>query len=331
MYGNISLGLAIVMVVGGLVALSWSSNVFVDGAAWLAKRFGISPFIVGMVIIGFGTTAPELCVSAFAGLSDHASLSLGNAYGSCIFNIAVIVGIAALIHPIDVKPLTVFVGAPVLALVAALSLLFLRDGTFSRFEAAVLLVVFAVLLPLYCWFELKTKGAGSERSATDGPHANGSALRAAFGIGAGLAVLIGSSHFLVWGAVDIARSLGVSELLIGLTIVAVGTSLPELASAIASARKGQDEFVLGNILGSNLFNTLAVVGVASVINPPKDFSHYVQTRDLPLMMALSFSIAVFGVNWKRPREAGRIGRVKAAFWILVFLGYTALMLVQETP
>ncbi len=331
MYGNIPLGLSIVMVVGGFVALSWSSNVFVDGAAWLAKRFGIPPFIVGMVIIGFGTTAPELCVSAFAGVSDHASLSLGNAYGSCIFNIAAIVGVAALIHPIDVKPLTAFVGAPVLALVAALSLLFLRDGTFTRFEAVVLLVVFAVLLPLYCWFEQKTKGRGSEESATDGPHASGSALRAAFGIGAGLAVLIGSSHFLVWGAVDIARSLGVSELLIGLTIVAVGTSLPELASAIASARKGRDEFVLGNILGSNLFNTLAVVGIASAINPPKGISPYVLTRDLPLMMALSLSIAFFGVNWKRPREAGRIGRVKAAFWILVFLGYTALMLVQETP
>ena len=146
----------------------------------------------------------------------------------------------------------------------------------------------------------------------------------------GLGVLVGSSHYLVWGAVDFAKWAGVSDLVIGLTIVAVGTSLPELASAIQSARKGEHEFVLGNIIGSNLFNTLAVVGLATVISPAKNFSHYIITRDLPLMIALSFSITLFGINWKHPKWPGVIQKKEAWIWIAVFVGYTLLMLWQET-
>ena len=153
----------------------------------------------------------------------------------------------------------------------------------------------------------------------------------------GLGVLIGSSHFLVWGAVDFAKFCGVSDLVIGLTIVAAGTSLPELASAVASARRGEHEFVLGNIIGSNLFNTLAVVGLATVISPlvpgpngEPAFSHYVLTRDLPLMTALSLSIMFFGINWKHPKWPGAIQRKEAWAWILVFVAYTLLMFYQET-
>ena len=145
----------------------------------------------------------------------------------------------------------------------------------------------------------------------------------------GLALLVGSSHVLVWGSVDIARALGVSELLIGLTIVAVGTSLPELASAVASARKGEHEFVLGNIVGSNLFNTLAVVGLAGTISPFKDTSPYILWRDLPVLIALSLSIAVFGFNWRNWRAAGTVTRAKGAIWLLVFLVYMGVMIAQE--
>ena len=153
----------------------------------------------------------------------------------------------------------------------------------------------------------------------------------------GLGVLIGSSHFLVWGAVDFAKFCGVSDLVIGLTIVAAGTSLPELASAVASARRGEHEFVLGTIIGSNLFNTLAVVGLATVISPlvpgpngEPAFSRYVLTRDLPLMTALSLSIMFFGINWKHPKWPGAIQRKEAWAWILVFVAYTLLMFYQET-
>ena len=145
----------------------------------------------------------------------------------------------------------------------------------------------------------------------------------------GLALLVASSHLLVWGAVSAARSLGVSELLIGLTIVAAGTSLPELASAIASARKGQNDFVLGNIIGSNFFNTLAVVGLSGTICPFKDVSPHVLSRDLPVMVLLSLSIGFFGINYRKPSGAGRIARLEGAAWLLVFVGYAALLIMQE--
>ena len=339
MYTDIPFWISLVFMLGGLAALAWSSDFFVDGAAAVAKALGISPFIIGMVIIGFGTSAPELCVSTMSGLSGHANLSLGNAYGSCIFNIAVILGIATLIFPLVVKPSVSFVAGPGLALVSFFSMLILKDGVCSRVEAIILLSAFLIVLPLYCWYDQKTKdeGEGEEKGEGEGEAEQRKILVPIVKLVVGLGVLIGSSHFLVWGAVDFAKFCGVSDLVIGLTIVAAGTSLPELASAIASARRGEHEFVLGNIVGSNLFNTLAVVGLATVISPllpgpngEPAFSHYVLTRDLPLMTALSLSIMFFGINWKHPKWPGAIQRKEATAWILIFAAYTLLMFYQET-
>ena len=337
MYTDIPFWLSIVFMLGGLALLAWSSDVFVDGAAALAKALGISPFIIGMVIIGFGTSAPELCVSTMSGLSGHANLSLGNAYGSCIFNVAMILGVATLIFPLVVKPSVSFVAGPGLALISLFSLWVLRDGICSRTEAFVLLGAFFVLLPLYCWYDQKTKKDGDLSEPKKEDDASPRLWLSLVKVVAGLGLLIGSSHLLVWGSVDFAKFLGVSDLVIGLTIVAAGTSLPELASAVASARRGEHEFVLGNIIGSNLFNTLAVVGLATSIAPlvpgpngEPAFSHYILTRDLPLMTALSLSIMFFGLNWKHPKWPGAIQRKEAIAWILVFVGYTLLMFYQET-
>ena len=331
---------------GGLAALAWSSDLFVDGAAAVAKLLGISPFIIGMVIIGFGTSAPELCVSTMSGLSGHANLSLGNAYGSCIFNIAMILGVATLIFPLVVKPSVTYVAGPGLALISLFSMWILKDGVCSRTEATVLLVAFFVILPLYCWYDQKTRGeevkvkvkgedGGEVKVRGEGEQRN--ILVPIVKLVVGLGVLIGSSHFLVWGAVDFAKFCGVSDLVIGLTIVAAGTSLPELASAVASARRGEHEFVLGNIVGSNLFNTLAVVGLATVISPlvpgpngEPAFSHYVLSRDLPLMTALSLSIMFFGINWRHPKWPGAVQWKEATAWIVTFVAYTVLMFWQET-
>ena len=322
---------------GGLALLAWSSDVFVDGAAALAKALGISPLVVGMVIIGFGTSAPELCVSTMSGLSGHANLSLGNAYGSCIFNVAMILGVATLIFPLVVKPSVSFVAGPGLALISLFSLWVLRDGICSRTEAFILLGAFFVLLPLYCWYDQKTKKDGDVSEPQKEDDASPRLWLSLIKVVAGLGLLVGSSHLLVWGSVDFAKFIGVSDLVIGLTIVAVGTSLPELASAVASARRGEHEFVLGNIIGSNLFNTLAVVGLATSISPlvpgphgEPAFSHYILTRDLPLMISLSLSIMFFGINWKHPKWPGAIQRKEAIVWILVFVGYTLLMFYQET-
>ncbi len=335
MYSDIPLYLALLFMFGGLAALAWSSDIFVDGAAVLARIAGISPFIIGMVIIGFGTSAPELCVSVMSGVSSHADLSLGNAYGSCIFNIAGILGIAALIRPILVKPSAAYVAAPALVGISALSYFLLRDGTCSRTDALILLAVFAVLMPIYCWYDQREKNAEQSAAEEDAPKKVPRSAKticlAVAKLVVGLAVLVGSSHYLVWGAVDIARTLGVSELLIGLTIVAMGTSLPELASAIASARRGEHEFVLGNIIGSNFFNTLAVVGIATGISPVSNFSPFVLSRDLPTMIAFSLSITIFGINFRKPREGGKVTRTEGLLWIALFIVYTIFVIYQESP
>ena len=334
-YSEIPFWLSIVFMVAGLAAIAWSSDAFVDGSAALARALGVSPFVIGMVVIGFGTSAPELCVSVMSGLSGHANLSLGNAYGSCVFNIAVILGFAALILPLAVRPTVALVAGPGLVALSVLSFLMLRDGSCTRFEASVLIVAFLVLLPLYCWFDQKTKPDAPAHS-DDVPAKTKGLAWPVVKVVVGLAGLVASSHILVWGAVDFARSLGVSDLVIGLTIVAAGTSLPELASAVASARRGENEFVLGNIIGSNLFNMLAVVGLATVIQPlvpgadgAAAFSPYVVGRDLPFVGVLSLTILVFGLNWKAWRAPGVVTRWKASLWIASFAGYTALALWQE--
>ena len=334
-YAEIPFWLSILFIVAGLAAIAWSSDVFVDGAAALARALGVSSFVVGMVVIGFGTSAPELCVSVMSGLSGHASLSLGNAYGSCIFNIAVILGVAALILPLAVRSTVALVAGPVLAAISVFSYVILRDGCCTRIEAAVLLAVFAVLLPLYCWFDQKTRPADPTPKPVDSGKPRG-LLGMSAKVVVGLVGLVASSHILVWGSVDLARFLGVSDLVIGLTIVAAGTSLPELASAVASARRGENEFVLGNIVGSNLFNTLAVVGLATAVQPlvpsvdgSPAFSPYILSRDIPLMTALSLTILIFGLNWRSWRSPGVVSRWKALLWLLAFALYTAMAFMQE--
>ena len=326
----IALWLSLVFMVGGLLTLGWSADRFVDAAARLARRLGMSPLIVGMVIIGFGTSAPELAVSALSGLSGHASLSMGNAYGSCIFNVCAILGVTALVKPMRVKAGT-FAGALVLAVLAAISWLLLADKSFSRADGLILLVVFAVVFPAYGYFDHRLNPPAVENESGDKP-IEGAVLTDVVWLLAGLGLLMGSSHVLVWGCVDFARDvLHVGDLVIGLTIVAVGTSLPELASAIASARRGENELVVGNIVGSNLFNTLAVVGIAGSISPPQGaFSPYILVRDLPLMVGISLLLFYFGVNRGRNQRPGDIVKWEGAVLLAIYLVYLGVMIAQET-
>ena len=335
MYGDVPLWLSLAFVVGGLAALAWSSDLFVAGSAALARSLGISPFVIGMVVIGFGTSAPELCVSVMSGISGHTDLSLGNAYGSCAFNVAVILGVSAMILPLAVRPAVSFVAAPALMAISLFSFFVLKDGVCSRGDAAIMLAAFAVLLPAYCLFEGKTRPSAHRSPDSAGSEtANGDSGRsiaiAVVKTAVGLAVLVGSSHILVWGSVGLARYMGVSDLVIGLTVVAVGTSLPELASAVASARRGENDFVLGNIVGSNFFNMLAVVGLATVISPSHGFSKYILSRDLPVIFGMSLSIMLFGANWRSPGKPGVITRLKAVVWLLAFAAYACAMVWQET-
>lgn len=327
MYPDVPLIVSILMTASGLWLLTWSANRFVDAAAELSVRFGMPQFVIGMVVIGFGTSAPEMAVSALSAASSHSDLSLGNAYGSNIYNIAVILGAVALIKPIVTRSSTSFISMLLLVGVSLLSgFLVWHGGQFSRLDALVSLVAFGALLPISCW--LDKKASGGEASA-DTPIEAGKIRHPWLWTIAGLALLVGSSHLLVWGAVDIALALKVSELMIGLTIVAAGTSLPELASAIVSARKGQNDFVIGNIVGSNFFNTLAVVGVSGLVQPFSCSGGHVLTRDLWTMVALSATIALFGCNFRSFKSPGVLGRVKGTLWILSFAVYLVFLFIHE--
>lgn len=306
----------------GLALLVWSADLFVEGAASTARHFGMPPLLVGMVVVGFGTSAPEMTVSALAALQGDPGIALGNAYGSNITNIALILGLTALISPIAVHSRVLRKELPILALVTALAAWQLRDGAISRAEALVLLGVFGLLMAWTIWQgkKQKTDALGLEMEvALVRPLPPRAAL---FRLVIGLALLIVSSRLLVWGAVEIAHGLGVSDLIIGLTVVAVGTSLPELASSLVAARKGEHDIALGNVLGSNLFNTLAVVGIAGAIHP-LGVGPEVLNRDILVMAALTVSLFAFGYGLGGP---GRINRMEGALLLACYVGYTAWLI-----
>ncbi|CAG0906724.1 unnamed protein product [Cyprideis torosa] len=320
--------LALLSLLVGLGLLLWSADRFVEGAAAVARHFSLPPLLIGMVIVGFGTSAPEIVVSSLAAWQGSTGIALGNAYGSNITNIALILGVTALLSPIAVQSGVLKKELPVLAAVTALAAWQLRDGSVSRLDAVGLLGVFALLMVWTIREGMQSRGAspvdplGEEMQAELEAHAM--PLKAAWWrVGLGLVLLVVSSRMLVWGAVEIAHAFGVSDLIIGLTVVAVGTSLPELASSIAAARKGEHDLALGNIIGSNLFNTLAVVGLAGVIRPLAAGPE-VLTRDVVVMAALTVLLFVLGYG---RRGAGRINRVEGGVLVGIYLGYVGLLVV----
>ena len=315
--------LSFIAVVLGLVLLVWSADRFVDGSASTANHFGMPPLLIGMVIVGFGTSAPEMVVSALAALQGNPGIALGNAYGSNITNIALILGVTALISPIAVHSQVLTKELPILTAVTALAAWQLRDGTITRFDAMVLLIVFAGLMAWTIWQGLQKRGDTLGMEVEQELKVHTMSIRLSiFWLVSGLLLLILSSRILVWGAVRIAQQFGVSDLIIGLTIVAVGTSLPELASSVIATRKGEHDIALGNVLGSNLFNTLAVVGIAGAIHPlsvgPEVFH-----RDMFVMAALTLSLFIIGFGFRRP---GRINRIEATLLLASYLGYTTYLI-----
>lgn len=312
-----------VAVLAGLVLLVWSAERFVDGATATSARLGVSPLLIGMLVIGFGTSAPELVVSALASSQGNPGLALGNAYGSNIANMGLILGLVALISPLTVHSGVVRRELPVLAGVTLLSALLLWGGLISRLEASLLLVLLAAFIGVSIYLGLRNGGDPLSRDTEDSLAGHPMSLKVGIlWTGIGLVLLVVSSRILVWGAVSIAEGFGVSDLVIGLTVVAVGTSLPELASSISALRRGEHDLVLGNVVGSNLFNTLGVVGLAAVIMPIETGSE-VLLRDWSLMMAMTVMMAVFAMGW-RGRE-GCINRAEGAALLAMFLGYTAWM------
>ncbi|QEP42699.1 calcium/sodium antiporter [Ectothiorhodospiraceae bacterium BW-2] len=320
---------AFIAIIAGLALLVWSADRFVEGAAATARHFGMPPLLIGMVIIGFGTSAPEMVVSAISASQGNPGIALGNAYGSNIANIALILGLTALITPIAVESKILRKELPLLAAVTLLAAWQLADNAISFADALVLLLVFALLMGWTIWQGLKQRGDAlcrdceAAEESLDPEIATMPIRRALLWLFIGMIALIVSSRVLVWGAVEIASGFGVSDLIIGLTIVAIGTSLPELASALAAARKGEHDLALGNVIGSNLFNTLTVVGIAGIIHPmavgPEVFY-----RDMGFVTLLTLSLFIFGYGF-RGRQ-GRINRVEGGVLLLSYVGYTAYLI-----
>ncbi|MEX2442808.1 MAG: calcium/sodium antiporter [Alkalispirochaeta sp.] len=313
-----------VALIGGLGALIWSADRFVAGAAGTAGVLGMSPLLIGMLVVGFGTSAPEMLISAISAAQGASGIALGNAWGSNIANIALILGVSALLRPVAVRSRILKIELPVLTVVTAVAAVQILNGMIGRRDATILL---AGLVGLVGWSIYASRSAAADTLAeeigvtarTGAPAESGPTLTShVVWLVVGLVVLIASSRVLVWGAVGLASTAGISDLVIGLTVVAVGTSLPELASSVAAARRGEDDIAVGNVIGSNLFNTLAVVGIGAMIRPI-EVDPAVLTRDLPVMGGLTLLLFVVGIGWRgRP---GRINRWEGALLLAIYLGY----------
>jgi cation:H+ antiporter len=312
-------------VIFGIVLLVWSADRFVTGAAALASHLGMPPLLIGMLVIGFGTSAPEMVVSAISAWQGNPGIALGNAYGSNIANIALILGVTALMSPITVHSQVLRKELPLLTAATALAAGQLWDGEISRLDAGLLLAAFGGLT---AWSISQARRYTPDALGDEVEQELAHPMplpRALFWIMVGLFLLVASSRALVWGAVTIAQELGVPDFVIGLTIVALGTSLPELASSIVAARKHEHDLALGNVIGSNLFNTLAVVGIAGVIHPLTPGPEILH-RDMPVMGCLTLSLFAVGYGLRGP---GRINRMEAAALLASYAGYT-FFLIQTT-
>lgn len=315
----------------GLALLAYGAERFVWGAATAARALGVAPLVVGVVVVGFGTSAPELLVGAVAAWDGRTGLALGNAVGSNIANIGLILGVAALARPLAVRSGILRRELPVPLAAMLTALLLLADHTLGRADSVLLLAGFAALLAVTVRLALQGRGAvpadpmAREYRAGLPP---GRHLQAALlWLAAGLVLLLVASRLLVWSAVAVAQWWGLSDLVIGLTVVAVGTSLPELAATVAAALKDQPDIAIGNVVGSNTFNTLAVIGVAGVIHPGP-FDPVVLTRDFPVMIGLSLALFAMAYGFGRP---GRINRVEGALLLAAYAAYVALLLHAVPP
>ena len=314
---------ALLAIVAGLALLTWAADRFVDGAAATAQYARVPPLLIGMVIVGFGTSAPEMVVSTMAALDGAPELALGNALGSNIVNIGLILGVTALITPLAVHSGIIRRELPLLMAAGALSGVLFLDNALTRGESMLLLAGLLLLVGWTVRAGLKHREDSLASEMDQELSAHPMSLRhALFWLVTGLVLLIVGSRILVWGAVTVAQSLGIGDLFIGLTIVAIGTSLPELAASLSAARKGEHDIAIGNVVGSCMFNLLAVAGIAGVIAPIEAMSPEILTRDWSTMMAMIAALFVFAYGF---RGEGRITRPEGFSMVLAYVVYTGYL------
>ncbi len=312
----------IITILAGFALLVWSADRFVMGAAATARILGVSPLLIGLTIVGFGTSAPEILVSVMASLQDNPGLAIGNAIGSNITNIALILGVTAIVVPLTVHSGIVKRELPVLIGTTFIAYLMLSDDTLDFHDGLILLLGLVFMLTIVIYIGLHGRDKDPVIAEYEAGIPTDLSLRqSVMWLVIGLIVLIGSSRLLVWGAVGIAEHFGISDLIIGLTIVALGTSLPELAASISSALKNEHDIAIGNVIGSNMFNLLAVLGLPGLISPgPVDPA--VISRDMPVMIALTVALLLMAYGI---RGRGRINRLEGLLLLAAYAGYQTLL------
>ena len=312
----------IVIFLVGLAILSWSADRFVYGASALAKNIGVSPMMIGLTIVAMGSSAPAIVVSATASLSGSPDTAVGNAIGSNITNIALVLGITALVKPLLVSSGTLKREFPLLFAMCLVAVYFLHDQILSFNEGVILISLFVIVLGGMAWLSFNVEKGDPLVDENELEIPNGvSTSVAILWVILGLVMLPLSAHFLVESAVFIAKYFGISDLVIGLTIIALGTSLPELAACIAGVLKGEDDLAMGNIIGSNIFNILAVLGMPGLIAPGL-IDADAATRDMYVMLGLTILLLIFSFNFKGTR---RINRLEGAVLVAAFLGYQFIL------
>lgn len=309
-------------VIAGFAFLAWGADRFVVGAASTARAHGVSPMLIGLTVVGLGTAAPEILVALLAALDERPGLAIGNALGSNVTNLALVLGAAAVVAPMRVRGRTLAREWPVLAAIVALAWVALGDGGLSRVEGAALV---GGVVPVLWWMARLGRLADRDHDpladefAAEADANAMSRSRAMLATAIGLAALLVGSRGVVWGAIEIAEAWGVSDTVIGLSVVAVGTSLPELAASVTAALKREHEIAVGNVLGANLFNLLVVLGVPGLV-APGGVEPAVLTRDLPMVAGLTVGVGVLA--WLR---RGRLGRTTGLALLAAFVAYQWLL------
>lgn len=308
------------VIAAGLVVLVWSADRFVDGASAIADRAGLSPMLIGLTIVSVGTSAPEILISVMSALADSGELAVGNALGSNIANIGLVLGATLVITDIGLRRSTIFTDLPLLVIVVLITWGLLSDYQLSLGDSLTLLTL---LVLFFLRIFRQARIADSNGQTQDIP-AMGMARAWASFLG-GLLLLIGSSRVLVWSASNIALSLGVSELVIGLTIVAVGTSLPELAASIASALKGQADMAIGAIVGSNMFNILLVLAIPGLWGD-LSLPSTVVGRDMMAVFLTSFVLALAAAwRWNAKQQISNLSKSSGAVLLILYIAYYSVL------
>jgi len=301
----------IVWLLLSMVILYFRAKGLITGAASMAKRMGLSPLVIGLTIVSIGTSAPELLVSVKAAMNGQSALSIGNVLGSNFFNVGIILGLSALIYPLSVKRQLLKLDVPVMILASLLFFVLFLDFEISRVEA----FIFVLVLISYFTYMLVTskKKQGKQTEEENDIRLSKHWILDILFIGVGLAALVYGSDMLVVNAVIIAGRLGMSEAMIGLTIVAAGTSMPELATSVVAAIKKRSDIAIGNVVGSNIFNMLLILGVAGLIQP-------ISTFDINYVDSL-FNIGIGVLLWLFMKRSSRITRAQGTVFLGVYLLY----------